>query len=130
MENEANFFWLGFQEDVKAFYAVSQLAVLPSYYNEGGYPRALLEPMSMGRPIIAADTDGCRGTVEEGENGFLVPPRDSNALARGIALIMDDDDLRQRMGQYSREKACRDFDEKRIVPGALRDLGLPVTVSR
>jgi len=125
-ENKANFSWVGFQEDVKALYAIAHLAVLPSYYKEGGYPRALLEPMAMGKPIITTDTDGCRGTVEDGRNGFLVPPRDSNALAATIARIIDDDDLGQRMGRYSRLKALRDFDEKQIVPDALRSLGLPI----
>ena len=125
-ENKANFSWVGFQEDVKALYAIAHLAVLPSYYKEGGYPRALLEPMAMGKPIITTDTDGCRGTVEDGRNGFLVPPRDSNALAATIARIIDDDDLGQRMGRYSRLKALRDFDEKQIVPDALRSRGLPI----
>lgn len=125
-ENKANFSWVGFQEDVKSFYAIAHLAVLPSYYREGGYPRALLEPMAMGKPIITTDTDGCRGTVEDGLNGFLIPPCDSNALAATIARIMDDDDLRERMGKYSKVKALRDFDERDIVPDALRRLGLPI----
>lgn len=128
-ESKANFSWVGFQEDVKAFYAIAQLAVLPSYYKEGGYPRALLEPMAMGKPIITTNTDGCRGTVEEGLNGFLIPPRDATALADSIAKVMDDGDLRAKMGQYSQLKALRDFDERQIVPDALRRLGLPIPIN-
>jgi len=127
--DKCNFTWIKFEEDVRPFYFLSDLAVLPSYYKEGGYPRALLEPMAMGKPIITTDTDGCRGTVEDGLNGFLIPPRDAGALAMSIARIMGDDDLRKRMGQYSRLKALRDFDEKQIVPDALRSLGLPIPSS-
>jgi len=125
-EAKANFKWLGFQEDVKALYAISDLAVLPSYYKEGGYPRALLEPMAMGKPIITTDTDGCRGTVENGLNGFLIPPRNSNALAEGIMKIMDDNKLREEMGKYAQLKALRDFAESEIVPKALQAMGLLV----
>lgn len=125
-EAKANFIWLGFQEDVKSIYAIAGLAVLPSYYKEGGYPRALLEPMSMGKPVITTDTDGCRGTVEHGFNGFLIAPRDTTALAAGIAKIMDDDTLRELLGKHSQLKAYRDFDENSIVPAALRELGLPL----
>lgn len=125
-EDRCNFAWLGFQEDVKSFYAIADLAVLPSYYKEGGYPRALLEPMAMGKPLIATDTDGCRGTVENGLNGFLVPPQDAAALAESITKIMGNEVLREQMGNYSKIKAYRDFDERSIVPSALRALGLPI----
>lgn len=125
-ERRANFKRLGFQSDVKSLYAVSDLAVLPTYYREGGYPRALLEPMAMGKPVITTTSEDCRGTVEEGKNGFLVPPQDAQALAQAIIRVMSDDALRESLGAYSRVKAARDFDEEAIVPGVLRELGLPI----
>lgn len=127
-ELSANFLWLGFQRDVKRFYAIADLAVLPTYYKEGGYPRALLEPMAMGKPIITTDSEDCRGAVEEGCNGFLVPIRDSNALAEAITRVMDDQALRQKLGEYSHVKAERDFNEKSIVPAALKKMGLQVQI--
>ena len=125
-EQSANFKWLGFQSDVKSFYAIADLAVLPTYYKEGGYPRGLLEPMAMGKPVIGTTSEDCRGAIEDGKNGFLVPIQDSNALANAIVRIMADEELRETMGMYSLEKARRDFDELAIVPEALRQLGLPV----
>lgn len=125
-ELTANFKWVGFQDDVKRLYAIADLAVLPTYYKEGGYPRALLEPMAMGKPVITTTSEDCRGTVEEGKNGFLVPIQDSKALAEAIDRVISDDALRKALGDYSRVKAMRDFDERSIVLGALRDLGLPV----
>lgn len=128
-EQKANLRWLGFQTDVQRFYAISHLAVLPTFYKEGGYPRALLEPMAMGKPVITTDSEDCRGTVEEGKNGFLVPMRNPSALAVAIARIMDDPPLRTNLGNYSRVKAARDFDERKIVPAALRELGIPLPIS-
>jgi glycosyltransferase involved in cell wall biosynthesis len=124
VEQRSRLRWLGFRTDVKRIYAAAELGVLVSYYKEGGYPRGLLEPMSMGKPIIAADTPDCRETVEQGRNGFLVSPRDSVALAERIACVLDDEGLRRRLGAYSREKAVRDFDERPIVATALRALGI------
>ena len=128
-EKSANFKWLGFQDDVKRLYAIADLAVLPTYYKEGGYPRALLEPMAMGKPVITTNSEDCRGAIEDGKNGFLVPIQDSRALASAVDQIMSDDHLRERLGAYSREKAVRDFDEQEIVFDALSRLGLPVKVS-
>lgn len=124
MEKKSNLKWLGFRSDVKNLYALSDLAVLPSYYKEGGYPRALTEPMAMGKPIITTESEDCRGTVEEGKNGFLVPIKDAKALAAAISLLMEDNDKRVRFGQYSRLKAERDFDEKKIVSQALIECGV------
>lgn len=125
-ERTANLRWLGFQDEVRPFYALAELAVLPTYYREGGYPRALLEPMSMGKPVIATTSEDCRGAIEEGKNGFLVAPHDAAALAAAISRVMDDKELRDSLGRYSRVKAVRDFDEEAIVPDALRKLGFPV----
>jgi len=114
-EKLGNFIWTGFRKDVKDIYALADLAVLPSYYKEGGYPRALTEPMAMGKPVIAADSPDCRGPVEHGKNGYLIPIRNSHALADAITSIMSDDCKRRNFGEYSRIKAVNEFDEKVIV---------------
>ncbi len=125
-EASSNLKWVGFQEDVKAFYALAELAVLPTFYKEGGYPRGLLEPMAMGKPIITTDSKDCCGVVEEGKNGFLVPIKDSMALANKIMLILSDSELRDRLGQYGKVMALKDFHEDEIIPKALSSLGIPV----
>ncbi|MBN1636138.1 MAG: glycosyltransferase family 4 protein [Deltaproteobacteria bacterium] len=114
-DSAANFKWVGFRKDVKDLYAISDLAVLPSYYREGGYPRALTEPMAMGKPVIAADSEDCRSPVENGKNGYLVPIKNARALADAIEELMLDDGKRDQFGQYSRVKVKREYDEKVIV---------------
>jgi len=119
MEQKGNLRWLGFREDVKAIYALADVAVLPTYYKEGGYPRGLLEPMSMGKPIITTNSEDCRGTVEEGKNGYLVPIKDSEALAHALSQLIENESLRLQFGRYSRLKAQREFDEKSIITQVL-----------
>ena len=123
-EKLGNFIWPGFRKDVKDLYVLADLAVLPSYYKEGGFPRALTEPMAMGKPVIAADTPDCRGPVEHGENGYLVPAKDSDALANAIEILMNDDNKRKEFGHYSRIKAVNEFDEKAIVQQVIKEFFL------
>jgi N,N'-diacetylbacillosaminyl-diphospho-undecaprenol alpha-1,3-N-acetylgalactosaminyltransferase len=113
-EAEGHIRWLGFQKDVLHHYALSDLAVLPSYYNEGGYPRALLEPMAQGKPVIAADTPVCRGPVEHGVNGLVIPPKDSEALAQAIKSIVLDDHTRNTMGRASTGLIHERFDDRLV----------------
>jgi N,N'-diacetylbacillosaminyl-diphospho-undecaprenol alpha-1,3-N-acetylgalactosaminyltransferase len=115
--------WLGFRKDVRELYQLADLAVLPSYYKEGGYPRALLEPMALGKPVIGADTRECRGPVEPGGNGFLVPPKDAAALADRIEQMLRDPALRERFGRRSREIVLERFADGivgRAVLGEIR----------
>ena len=120
MEARSNLRWLGFRKDVRELYALSDLAVLPSYYKEGGYPRALLEAMAYGKPVVAADTPECRGPVEDGRNGYLVPPRDAAALASAIEKIASDPEAARLMGEHSLLRMRTEFDD-RVVFGSLMD---------
>lgn len=94
--------WVGRQEDVRPFIAAADCVVLPSYYREGT-PRTLLEGAAMAKPLIAADSIGCREPVTHGYNGFLCQPRDRNSLIAAMERIvtMSPSD-RQVMGQRSR----------------------------
>lgn len=82
-------------------WAQAHVALQPSYGGEG-IPKSLLEAAACGRAIIATDVPGCREVVNEGQNGFLVPPRDAALLAERILLLALDRDLCARMGQASR----------------------------
>jgi glycosyltransferase involved in cell wall biosynthesis len=107
--------YAGSTDDVRPFLAASDVVVLPSFYREG-IPGSLLEAMSMERPIITTDNVGCRETVEEGKNGYMVPAKDAVALADAcIKLIESSPRERARMGEYGRKKVLNQFDERIVV---------------
>lgn len=111
---EHHIHYLGSTKDVRPFIKQAHALVLPSYRE--GLPRAIIEAMAMGKPIITTDTAGCRETVEPGCNGYLTPPRDAMALAEAMVRLYHlSDGQQQAMGEYSREKALGQFDEKIIV---------------
>lgn len=106
----ANF--LGFQRDMVSLLKNIDIACLPSYRE--GLPMALLEAMAAGKPIVTTDAPGCRATIRNGKNGFLVPIQESQPLANALEKLIVDKDLRDKMGQESRNIAIEFFSKERI----------------
>ncbi|PMR71862.1 glycosyltransferase family 4 protein [Halomonas heilongjiangensis] len=94
--------------DVHRYLKSASVMVLPSYYREG-IPRSLLEALSTGRPVITCDSPGCRETVQEGVNGWLVPPRDAESIAARMETFLNDPGLVREMGHNGRKMAEQKF---------------------
>jgi glycosyltransferase involved in cell wall biosynthesis len=108
--------------DVRPAIADCSVYVLPSYRE--GTPRSVLEAMAMGRAIITTDAPGCRETVIDGANGFLVPPRDADALYHAMMHFVRDPDHVPTMGRESRRIAEAKYDVTRVNQELLRLCGL------
>lgn len=108
--------------DVRPAIAQCSVYVLPSYRE--GTPRSVLEAMAMGRAIITTDAPGCRETVRDGENGLLVPPRDSDALYEAMLRFVEEPELAARMGPASRRLAEEKFDVHEVNAQLLGYAGL------
>lgn len=109
-------------EEVRGVLESAHVFVLPSYGE--GMPRSTLEALAVGRAIVSTEVSGCRETVEESVNGFLVPARDAEALERAMRRFLDDPSLAIRMGPESRRIAERDFDVHRVNEHMIHALGL------
>jgi glycosyltransferase involved in cell wall biosynthesis len=105
--------FVGHRDDIETLYAALDVFALPSHRE--GFPRAAMEAMAMGVPVVAADVRGGRQVVDDGRTGFLVPRRDPPALARAVSRLGEDAALRARMAAYARERAETCFDERRVV---------------
>lgn len=105
--------YLGYVKDIRQHIAASHVFVLPSYYREG-VPRSSMECMAMGRPIITTDWIGCKETVNDGENGYLVPIRNVESLSASMRKFIDNPELIPQMGKNSRQIAERRFDMHKI----------------
>jgi glycosyltransferase involved in cell wall biosynthesis len=110
--NDGTVVWPG-QVNVKPWLAKTSVFVLPSYYREG-VPRSTQEAMAMGRPVITTDVPGCRETVVDGLNGFMVPPRNVPALAEAMLKFIQTPNLVATMGAESRRFAEERFDMDKI----------------
>ena len=112
--------YLGFKDDVRPWIEKCSVYVLPSYRE--GTRRTVLEAMSMSRPIITTNAPGCRETVNDGINGFLVPVKDSKTLAKTMEKFIINDELLNQMGRESRKIAEKRFDVKKVNQKILNEL--------
>lgn len=103
----------GYRSDVPALLSILDVFVLPSHRE--GMPRALLEAMATGLPVVATDIRGCREEVVDGLTGFLVPRGDHRALAEAVIRILDSPDLASTMAGGGRRRVLEKFDERSIV---------------
>ena len=114
-------YW-GKLDDVRPAIATSSIYVLPSYRE--GTSRSVLEAMAMGRPIITTDAPGCRETVVEGVNGYLVPIKTVNELAFAMKKFIVNPELISIMGQASRKFTEDKFDVHKVNQIMLQEMGL------
>jgi len=107
--------WIPWSDDVARVLSASDCIVLPSYYREGT-PRSLLEGMALGRPLITADSPGCRETVIPGRNGYMVEPRSVESLEMALLeYIRVPFHVKESLSRESRKIAEERFDEKIVI---------------
>ena len=106
--------WLGHRKDVLELLKESHIMAFPSWYREG-LPKSVIEAEAIGRPVVTTDSVGCRDTVIDGKNGFMIPIKDSQSLADALKKLIDNPELRQQMGRAAREFAVSKFDIKDVV---------------
>lgn len=106
--------WLDFQKDIKSILEQCHIMAFPSYYREG-VPKSLIDACAIGRPIVTTDSIGCRDVVDDGVNGFLIPVKNSEALAQKLRTLIGDKKLRVSMGKAAREKAEMEFSIEKVI---------------
>ncbi len=114
--------FLGKLSDVRPAISESSVYVLPSYRE--GTPRTVLEAMAMGRAVITTDAPGCRETVVDGGNGFLVPVQDFSALAESMIKLIENREQAAAMGARSRQMAEEKYDVHKVNAVMLRQMGM------
>lgn len=120
--NDGTLNYLGRLSDVRPAIAQSSVYVLPSYRE--GTPRTVLEAMAMGRPIITTDAPGCRETVVDGVNGFLVPVKSADALVDAMERFIVSPELVASMGKASRTLVEEKYDVNKVNEVMLREMGI------
>lgn len=108
--------------DVRPAIAESSVYVLPSYRE--GTPRTVLEAMAIGRAIITTDAPGCRETVVDGDNGFLVEVKSVESLVEAMQKFINQPELIEKMGNRSREIALHKYDVHQVNKQMMQEMGL------
>lgn len=114
--------YYGEQGDVRPYIKECSVFILPSYHE--GTPKTVLEAMAVGRPIITTDAPGCRETVVDGYNGFLVPIKDVDSLVKKMGILIKDVALRNYMAENSLKIAREKYDVNLVNKVIMETMGL------
>lgn len=114
--------YFGEQSDVRPYLKQCSAYVLPSYHE--GTPKTVLEAMAIGRSIITSDAPGCRETVTDGYNGFLVPVKDINKLVEKMKTLIEDQDTNKIMAERSLKLAREKYDVNLVNKSIMKTMNL------
>jgi glycosyltransferase involved in cell wall biosynthesis len=101
------------RSDMAGLYSLMDVVVLPSYRE--GFPRSLMEASAMSKPVVASDVSGCRQAVIDGYNGYLVPLKDSSAIAEKVGTLLSDPELAAQLGANGRTLAQDRFNVALVI---------------
>ncbi|MEZ5453033.1 MAG: glycosyltransferase family 4 protein [Thiothrix sp.] len=110
--------WWGYRSDMADILPQTHIICLPSYRE--GVPKVLLEAAACGRAIVASDVPGCREITLHQQNGLLVEPRSSDALAAGIEILLRNPHKRRRLGHAGRQLVEQEFSVEQVVHQTLQ----------
>jgi glycosyltransferase involved in cell wall biosynthesis len=110
--------WWRHRADMTEVFHAAHIVCLPTTYGEG-VPKVLIEAAACGRAIIATDVPGCREIVVDRQNGLLIPPGNVKALADAIRALIEDPQLRQKMGESGRHIAASEFSSEQVIAQTL-----------
>ena len=91
---------VGFQQDVRPFFAISDALAFPSYRE--GFPNVVMQAGAMGLPSIVSDINGCNEIIVEGENGLIIPPKNVEKLKEKMLTLAKDKNLYTKLKENSR----------------------------
>lgn len=111
--------WAPHTERIEAELRKSDIVALPSHGE--GFPKTLIDAAAAGRAVVTTDLPGCRDAIIPGETGLLVEPHSAEDLAAKIAVLVEDTDLRRRMGAAGRKLAEQRYRIQDVVE---RHIGL------
>ena len=115
--------YLGEAEDIRPFLDAASVFVLPSYYMEGT-PKTILESLAKGLPVVTTISRGCKETVEDGVNGYLIEPRNPGALFEAMERYLKTPTLAKSHGKCSRLIAEHHYDVEKVNRTMLEAMGL------
>lgn len=119
IRSNANIIEAGFQQDVRPFFAISDVLTFPSYRE--GFPNVVMQAGAMSLPSIVTDINGCNEIITNGVNGLVVPPKDVNALKDAMELLLEDDMLRKKIKSNAREMITSRYEQQIVWEALLKE---------
>ncbi|MCK4347029.1 MAG: glycosyltransferase, partial [Thermoplasmatales archaeon] len=106
-------------EEIPLWMSAADVLILPSYSE--GLPNVVMEALSCSTPAIVTDVGGCSEVVKDGETGFIVPVGDVEALRERMKYLLENEDLREKMGKLGREDMIERYEQEKVI-GKLKEV--------
>jgi glycosyltransferase involved in cell wall biosynthesis len=112
IDRNINIISVGFQKDVRPYFAISNCLVFPSYRE--GFPNVVMQAGAMGLPSIVSDINGCNEIIEEGINGTIIPSKDIELLLFSMQRIIKDEVWRNQLASNARKRIISRYEQKSV----------------
>ena len=112
IDKNKNIISVGFQKDVRPYFAISHCLVFPSYRE--GFPNVVLQAGSMGLPSIVSNINGCNEIIQEGINGSIIPSKDRESLYTVMHKIISDEAWRKQLAGNARDIIVSHYEQKLV----------------
>lgn len=119
IESNPNIISVGYQSDVRPYFAISDALAFPSYRE--GFPNVVMQAGAMGLPSVVTNINGCNEIVEEGVNGLIIPTKDSVALQEAMERMMTDKLLYATLKKNAREMIVSRYEQKVVWEALLEE---------
>lgn len=119
IKNHASICHVGYQKDVRPYFAISDVLAFPSYRE--GFPNVVMQAGAMGLASIVTDINGCNEIIENGKNGLIIPPKDEDALLDAMKYMINHPEERISMANSSRSKIENNYQQKIVWNALLKE---------
>lgn len=119
IESNPHILSVGFQQDVRSYFAISNALVFPSYRE--GFPNVVLQAGAMGLPSIVSDINGCNEIIEDQFNGSIIPVKDAKSLGDAMKRFLEDEELRTALTANSREMVIDKYCHNKVWKALLEE---------
>ena len=119
IDKNKNIISVGFQSDVRPYFAISHCLVFPSYRE--GFPNVVMQAGAMGLPSIVSDINGCNEIIEEGINGTIIPSKNIEALFCSMQKIIHDEIWRNQLASNARNKIVSRYEQQLVWDAILNE---------
>ncbi len=119
INSNPNIISVGFQKDVRPYFAISNALAFPSYRE--GFPNVVMQAGAMGLPSIVTNINGCNEIVQEKYNGIIIPKKNTSAIFEAMKQLLLDEQLYQKIQQNSREVIVKRYEQKIVWQAILEE---------
>lgn len=114
-----NIIYLGWQNDVRPYYAIANALVFPSYRE--GFPNVVLQSAAMGLPGIVTNINGCNEIIQHNKNGMIIPVQDTEAIFNSMEYFLTNPENVKSMAENARKDICKNYEQKNVWEALLQE---------